>query len=708
MAMMTDVAAVAEDAARPDDDEANPAAIARRYKTEIDLWFKESKDWHARGDKIVKRFRAEFGEADRGRRLNLLWSNVQTLLPALYARQPKPVVERAYKDSDPVGRVAAALLERAIERNIAQSDDFHTSMRAAVLDRLLAGRGTIWARYQPTFRQVQPTIPLVAAPGGASHLDPTTGAPVDADAVQMGANGPFMLGEPYDALEFENVDVDYVDWRDFGHTAGARTWEEVCMVFRRVYLGREQLRARFGDAADKVTLDYSPKNQPDDARGTGEADAYKKATVYEIWDRDEKRVVWIAESHKDGPLDMRDDPLRLRGFFPCPRPIYATLTSDSLLPVPDFKMYEDLAREVDDLTDRISRLTEAMAVKGVYNSEFKAEFARLIRGRENDMIPVEAGAWAMFGEKGGFAGAVQWFPIDMVANALTKLIELREVAKRSMYEVTGLSDIIRGQAAAAATATEQRIKGQFASLRLNDLQGEVQRFSRDTIRIIGEIIAEHFQPETIADIGGARGLLPTDQQHVPAAIQLLRDDAKRGFVIDIETDSTIAVDEQEEKGAVNELMQALGGFMAQWAPVVQQQPAMLPVVKELLLFAVRRYRAGRSLEGVIEQALDQMAQQAQQKAQQPPPPDPKVQAQQAALQLRQEEVQMRLDADQAKARQDGAIRMQEHQDDMRLEREKLAVEFELKRVGQLMDAQIHQEGQMMRRPVVIAAPGPLQ
>jgi hypothetical protein len=60
-------------------------------------------------------------------------------------------------------------------------------------------------------------------------------------------------------------------------------------------------------------------------------------------------------------IDARDDPLGLEGFFPCPKPLYATTTSDTLVPVPDFVLYQDQAMELDILSDRIDGLGEVAA-----------------------------------------------------------------------------------------------------------------------------------------------------------------------------------------------------------------------------------------------------------------------------------------------------------------------------------------------------------
>ncbi len=55
-------------------------------------------------------------------------------------------------------------------------------------------------------------------------------------------------------------------------------------------------------------------------------------------------------------------------------------------------------------------------------------------------------------------------------------------------------------------------------------------------------------------------------------------------------------------------------------PVAQAQPLMMPVLGEMLLFALRGFRAGRELEETFEQTMEQLKQQAAQPK--PPAPDP--------------------------------------------------------------------------------------
>jgi hypothetical protein len=313
-------------------DDKNPVDEARRWLNDLRLAKKEDEKWAKRGDRIVKRYRDERSEYARGmeKRYNILWSNVQTMLPALYGKTPRAQVERRWKDQDPVGRTASIILERSLQFEIDHYGEFDASARGAVIDRLLPGRGTTWVRFE--------TTPVVLADGQP---------------------GP----------EQGRTPVDYVFWKDF-RCSPARTWEEVTWVARRVYMSRGEGIERFGEDFKDVPLSHEPigidelKNQ---GSSQSDIDALKKAPVWEIWDKTAKCVYWVAEGYHT-LLDHKPDPYGLDGFWPCPKPLYATQTTDTLVPVPDYALYQDQADELDRLTQRIGMLTAAVKVVGVYDA----------------------------------------------------------------------------------------------------------------------------------------------------------------------------------------------------------------------------------------------------------------------------------------------------------------------------------------------------
>jgi len=606
-----------------------PGHDAEYYLNHIAAYEREFEPWYARAKKIVERYRDDKRKSGSGARFNVLWSNVQTLKAATFARMPMPDVSRRFKDNDPVGRVAALLLERALEFEVNHYRDFGASIRQCVYDRFLGGRGTAWVRYQPTFKQVQ---------AGELEDGPLVTEDVDAET------------QVAEELDYECAPVDYVHWRDFGH-AVARTWEEVPMVWRKVYMGRAELVERFGESAKTIPMDAQPE-ELNKARGSTDTDGLlKRALIYEIWDKDTGQALWMSRTQKDF-VDCRDDPLGLEEFFPCPPPLYATLTTDNLIPLPDYTLYQDQAIELDTLSDRIDGLIKALQLKGVYDATIP-ELARLFtEGTNGDLIPVKN--WAAFAEKQGLKGGIDIVEILPIAQALAEAYKAFEQVKNQIYELTGISDILRGETMASETATAQKIKNSYASMRLKTYQDEVERFAARLFQLKAQIICMHFDPMTIAELGAADQLSDEDKQVVPMALQMLKDSKSRHFRIDVETDSMVFQDEQQDKADRMEFLGAVSGFLEKSAQAAQAAPQMVPLAIEMLKFGVRGFRIGKSLEGTIDQFADQMKQQmAQQQANPQPHPDAmKAQADmqktQMQVQADQQTEQMRVQADQQK------------------------------------------------------------
>lgn len=667
------------------------ANCARKWIAELGVSEKFQRKWLERAKKINKRYLKEDSVTEVNRRFAMLWSNTQTIQPAVYSRPPTAVVTRRFNDQDPVARSASEILERCLTASI-DLQNLDSVLRQASFDFVRIARGQTWERYVPTYGpQVTPEIalqPVTGADETDDDADPSyqdeDGNPYEGDVLTRDDGSPYGLGTPYRPVIYEQSITDYVNWDDFGQSP-ARTWDEVSYVWRRVYLSRDQLVDRFGENLGKlIPLDWGPIEQ---GRGDSEARLQKKAAIYEIWDKGSKKVYWISKSWNSRPLDERDDPLGLDGFFPCPKPLLGTTANDTVMPVPDYVYYQDQAEEIDKLTARIAELQDALKVRGFYAGDGKSNLNNLLNAPNNMLIPVPA--WQSLKENGGAKGMVEWWPIDIVVAALNACIQQRQQLINDVFQITGVADILRGSNDPSATATAEGIKAQWGTLRIRDRQIEMMRFARDILRIKGEVIAAKFSAETLKAMSGVS--LPTnaDKQQAMAAFQqqqmmaqlqaqqqaaaqaqmapqgppgapqpggppqaapqqpmppqpmpaaappapmqpppelqkllqtpswedieaLLQNDAARTFRIDIETDSTIEADEQQEKAGYVQFIQALGQMVQQWGPAVETQPALAPMVAAIIKTGVRKFRAGRELEEVVDQAMDAVAQAAAQ------------------------------------------------------------------------------------------------
>ena len=623
------------------------------------------KEWEGRADKIVKRYRDDQRSRNNpNAKFNILWSNVQTITPAVFARLPRPDVSRRFRDNDPIGRVASMMLERALEYEIEHYGDYASAMKQAVQDRLLGGRGTSWVRYEPH---------IVGETGGEGEGAPDDGYQITEDIDEAETEGGIHR-ENQERIEYECAPVDYVHWRDFGLTV-ARTWEEVTAVWRKVYMSRPALVERFGEElGGKIPLDTKPESSKTFAEKMGEGS--HEAVIYEIWDKTSGQVLWLSKS-MGKILDTRDDPLQLENFWPCPKPMFSTLTTDSLVPVPDFVLYQDQARQLDTLADRIDGFIQALKVRGVYDAS-EPSLARLFsEGENNALLPVKN--YAAFSEKGGLVGAINLVDIKPIAEGLNMAYQAMEQVKGQIYEIMGIADIQRGQTDPNETLGAQIIKSNNASGRLKTMQHDVVNFATALLQIKAQIICQHFTDDTIVKISGAMQLSPQDQQLIPQALQLLKDEPAKNFRIEVTTDSMIYQDEQQEKQDRMEFLSAVSGFLSQALPAATASPELTPMLIEMLKFGVTAFKAGKGLEGLIDETADKFRQQQKQMEGQPKPPSPEMQKLQMQGQMEQAKMQAQSQAKQA-----------EMQMQMQLEQQKMQMQMELEKAKQEYQAQENQ------------------
>ncbi len=644
------------------DNKAERTSLGEYWRKQLDHAETVFQVWETRAAKVVDRYRDSRSKSQEGdSKFNILWSNIGVLKPSLYGRQAKPEVSRRYMDADPVGRLASTILERALEYEIVQFPDFHRSMDCCVEDRLLPGRGVAWLRFEPLITEAEVSTAPVEGVQVTSTEEPVT----------------------TEAVESAHSPVEYVYWKDFLHSP-ARTWDEVWWVARWVYMTKDEGIERFGDVFNDVPLNEYKEDNSDKSKDSSAKSEYtKKAKVAEIWDKRTGRVCWIAKGYFLA-LDEKEDPLHLEGFFPCPMPLYATTTNGSLVPVPDYTEYQDQADELDKLTGRITNMVRAVKAVGVYDSS-NAELKRMLdEGQDNKLFGVSN--WAGLAEKGGLKGAIEMLDLTNQIQAIAVLQAQRESVKQVIYEISGISDVMRGSTKAEETLGAQQLKTNFGSLRLRTSQTDVARFASDIFRLKAQIICSFYPPDLIIKMSGvAETEDGRNQELLQAAIQMLKTVSLRDFHIAVESDILAQIDDQSEKEAASEAIGAIGNFLKEAIPMVGSAPETLPMVSEMLLFLVRRYRAGRGLEAAIENAMKALQQKAAQAAANPQPTE-KQQELAAQAQTEQMRLQAQAQAEQQKAQADQQVQASKLQQEGMLEERK----------SQFEQARIEHEAQIKR------------
>ncbi len=640
------------------DTDKSPASKYRRWRDEVIKAEKQTETFREQGQKVVKRFLDDRdGLEGVERKFNIFSANVGILQSSLYAKIPKVSVERRFGQmNDDPARVAALLLQNCVMQDMEDDDcNFDQVMRDAVEDRLVPGLGQAWVRLETDVEEK--TLEEV--------LDPITG-----EVVQEAAT--------YEEITGQEVEIDHVHWADFLWSP-CRTWRERRWVGRRVYMDKDSLVERFGkELADQIPLDYKPDNAAAGTDNMPEYEVFQKAIIYEIWDRVEKRVIWLSKGH-NVLLDEKEDPLGLDDFDPCPKPLFAVTSTSNSVPKSDFVLFQDQYNELDDVNNRISLLVAACKVVGVYDAGSSGVQKMLQDGIENQLVPVDN--WAIFAEKGGIKGQVDWLPLDVVIAALERLRIAREDIKGQIYELTGISDIVRGDTKASETLGAQKIKAGFASVRIQKLQDEVAGFAQGILRLKAEIICRHFTPEMILRMSNAQFYQDYQNQGLVAqAMALLKDEDEYGWRIKVQADSLGQVDYASQKQEKVEFTNAVATFLQSASTTIKAMPPSAPIVFETLKFAISGFKGASELEGVIDAGIQQITQEIQQqkaKAEQTPNPE------QQKMQMEMQKIQAELAADRERMQMERQAAVQElnqkHQEfllTMRQEQESFALKME--------------------------------
>jgi hypothetical protein len=647
----------------------------KKWMAEIADALKREKTYRRLGQESVDIYEAKHPELVP---FNILYSNVEVLQPALYNSKPIPIVTRKYKDPDPVAKVAAEvstrLLKYLLEAESADCDTFDEGLQSSVLDVIVTNRGLNRFKY--------------------------------AEDDKYG----------------EGVYAEGVRWDKFFH-GYARAWKKVPWIGFEWDMTEAEVRKNFKNPDGTPISGIDFKNlaedldEDSDKTETREQTAgVKLAKVYEIWDKNTKSMFFISAIFPNGVLRYSKDPLELVNFYPIPKPLNLMRKITTLLPTPLYEQYKSQAKELNEITRRLKAIIQAMKVRGMYNSAVEG-IEKVLMAEDNTFTPVEN--MTSMPDNASIDKLLWFMPLAELATTAQNLFSDRERIKQVIYEITGISDILRGASVASETATAQNIKNQWGSLRLKKMQKEVQRYCRDCLAIMLEIAVTSFDDQTIAAMTGLPLMFEKDKQEIQKAFQLastnpteppppevqkameapswevvlklLRDDKLRSYKIDIETNSTIDAEATQDKQDIAELLNSVSQFLNGVAPLIEKGVLPFEIAKEMLLSVSRRYTFGPQLED----ALNMM---------QAPPkeddkPDPAEEAKLAQIQAQGELQTQKGQIEMQTMQMELDIKKQEMEMESQLRKEEFAIkqaELQLQKAALSMKLQVQQKQHEMK------------
>jgi len=682
-----------------DDKPLKKGESAAKWHVELKAASTREEKWRKAARDILARYRQEralelFSNKPNDKKMNILYSNTDVMLAHLCIDLGTPDVRRNFPRpgrKTKIARLSAEILEKTMITE-GHSEDASCEFEDAIEDAVLPGRGQVW---------------------------------IDLEEVE----GP--TGKD----QWLQASICQVTWEFFRH-GPAKRWREVPWVARGHLFSRDDLEDKFPTYSEEIPLNYELDNSEENVKESNAGpskESLERSLVWEIWDKETMSRIYVAE---DFPtiLQSDDDPYHVEGFFPCPPPLYMCKTSSNLRPVPLYFQYRDQAEELDRLTTRSWRLMESLKYCGLYGATGDDSMKDVGNLEDGEFIPFKN--FAALQQSGGLAGAFMTRDITAIVPALQAVEAKIETTVQRIWELAGISDLMRGDSTPDTTATAERFKARFGSMRGNRRSRIVQRFVRNAYRIKAEIVAEHYNRKQLAEMTGidlptkqeqqeAQRLLTQlqaiEQQHMAQQTQLaqiaqaggqappppkplpvdpqsledlqatiaatpwedisevIRSNARRLFMVDVETDDTAMDDDEETKESALEFMTAMFTTLQSIGPAVAQKPELLPLAKELVTFTANAFKVGQAFDDAINDVFDKLASSPPQDPASAPT-DPVAAAQAQLVQVQTKKAQADIITNQQKAQADlqakqaaGAIDIQIKQIELQLKQMELQI-----------------------------------
>lgn len=610
---------------------------ARYWQEQINKAKDDNKTYFEQADKCQEAY-------CKGGNYNIFYSNVQTLKAYLLTNTPKPDVERRFIKKAALDKLQYnTFLEvaKVVEAALMYYTDIAgltQKLKELVETATKTGRGVLWVDYEPV---------------------------VSTDE----------YGQEF--VSDRKIKIDSLGYKDY-LCSTSKDAQSVWWKARRHLLGKEELKNQFNYEAKEDDLNFS----------SGKDQERKLAEVWEIWDKLSKRRLYILASGGGDFLKEDDDPYGIESFFPCADLTPLTNGKD-IIPVPEYQIYKEKAVALDRISAQADALENRIRYVITTDTANQDNVSELASAVEGDIVTMNATNPLAGGAGGAYLG---FLPI----NEAVALAEHREAKKATLkqdiYDITGISDIMRGQTDAQETATAQKIKGVFGSLRFQDKQKRVQDLVVCVFKILAELICEHWDGETLQDITST--FLPTaeekqaiqnalaqaeivaqnpqyqqaiqlGQMPAPAQVseedkkkleqptwedllQIMRDDRLRNYTIDIESTATVFDDVAEQNSAIEALNTSFQNIIAVAAQYTS--PAVLRGFLPIAKMQLTNIKTGRAVAKQLLEALENAAEELEGKLKsQAGQVAPEVQIKQQELQLQTQKMQMEMQANGQRA-----------------------------------------------------------
>jgi hypothetical protein len=622
-----------------------------------------------RESRVGRSFRRVMG--GRRKRFPVWWSIFKIRQPLILSRLGVPICKDTTQDgNDTVGAVAAIIKER-LAVNLAKAFDFFDAMIACRDDALATCFCQSRAYYEMdevTERVKEYLTPQQdeSNPDGGVFLN-GDGKPVKSSEIYEDDEGFFVYHNQTIDVENERVCIEPVLYREYLVDSGVRRYNRVKQLAYIHWYSSQEFKKTFGEAAYVDHVNQS-RNQP------GNKDSKNQSIkVYEYWNFYTKETLWLTDfcgeflqpkeylTDDDEDGEERNGLYDLSGFFPNPKPLIINSPTDGFWPVTEYQQVCDLLDEIHEICTKLWETTKAINPRVLFDDNVDGLRAALKEGSPVAPIGVANLTQALVSAGGSLANVVQYIPIEKMVEAFNNYAQALENKLNHLYKLLGVSDLLQGLISDPTQRTfgERQMTEKYALNQIAELQRKMQEFVRDNYELLCEMALKNFKDASLDKYIMPQTLDLAEQEQYKSALSLLKNDNKR-FRIDLETDSTIAINEEYQKAIAGEMVNIISTGLERAASIAESQPELTKPILHSLKYLIQTQRQGKMFQNEVTESIDALLEKLNQPA---PAPFDKDQAnfaleQQkltADIQIRQAEIAKDERIEAFRLQQDAAI-----------------------------------------------------
>ncbi len=601
-------------------------------------------DYNDKSDTIDKLYADMnyLGSVTRDREYALFWANVQVLMPSIYARPPIPVVVPKFKDRRPVYRVSSEFLERCTNVGFDLAD-INSVMLSLRDDLAILSRGVAWVRYESKEEGGTATERICIEWKNRREFvhEPNRVWP----EVGWGGVGAWMTLDQM-VKRFPDVPRAKLEGADFQKRRDKNSSEEYSLFDTGEKALVWELWHKNENKIVWITSGVEPILDEDKPHLKLEGFFPWPKPAYGTCVRNTLIPVPDVMFYKDQLEEINEltarihalsAALQVRGFYPAGsgelgdaiESALAQVTNDkvligisnwaafgggaakdSIVWLPTDMVATTIVQCVELRKQMIEDVYQIMGISDIQRGASEAEEtygaqqlknqngSYRVRDKQNELIRIARDLVRITGE--------------IMAEKFQQktMLEMSQMEMPTDAEIRRQVKDLERQAVSIQRATKAAIESpeaqQMIAQNPEQAQQQIQQFEQEAQQQIEQLQSQAQEIQKTITI---------DQ-----VMKFLRDNKIRPFVLDIETDSTIFPDEQAEKQLRNEFMQAFTTSTAALGQLVAAAPQAAPLAGAMLRFVLAPYRAGREMDGAIDEFVDAMTERASQ----PQPPNPEV------------------------------------------------------------------------------------